>query len=748
MYSRSLWNGVSGVKSFSRAMQSVADNLANTNTVGYKSTRINFEDMLYDSFSSASNYDLQVGNGSLGSAQNMMVQGAFEDTENPLDLAINGNGFFMVQDPISEETIYYTRAGQFMVNDENYLVNSEGYLLQGYMATDGVPDTGAVTDLMIDTSMLPGIATSNVDYGINLNAEDETIFSQSVEIDPTNQNTYNAGLSFDVYDAEYNQREIQLYFQRVGATSTGAVWKVATYENQNGVAVANPAEPDNTFYMQFDGNGQLVGTSSTAAIDVSDIYISEQSFSGVGRPVSDRLGESLSFTANGLTQTYNTDTQLIFALPATAGAEVTIGTDTYTSAGTSTVEEAATELANAINSDSSRSYYAVDNGDGEIMLYSKGGGSLAVTAWDGVVNETNTSLNALVSDLNSGSSASGVIHLSDLAAAGSTITLDGTHTYTINAAASLENQATDLASQINANASYHAEAHGSDVYITHNLSGQDGNVSLATSDAAGNVVLSGATLTNGRDDSDTSGVTAETYENFDGTWSLRLLHNESGADATITLGTNTMGAGLGLDFNSFNHTDVAADGVPIEANEATQTFDFTFGYTALNEETNELESYTATQSIAVDFIPEDSTSTTMQAGGYSVFFVEGDGESSGYLTGVDVDRQGVINGLYNNGRIQVLGQLALATFVSPEDMVRHGDNLWQATEASGEPIVAVAGDDDSGMGLVYGGALELSTVDVAQEMVNMIEYQRAFQANSKSITTSDEILKVAINLKT
>ena len=748
MYSRSLWNGVSGIKSFSRAMQSVADNLANTNTVGYKSSRINFEDMLYDSVSSSTGYELQVGNGSLGNAQNMMIQGAFEDTENPLDLAINGSGFFMVQNPIDEETLYYTRAGQFMVNDESFLVNSEGYLLQGYMATGGVLDTGEVTDLMVDTSMLPGIATSNVDYGINLNAEDQTIFSQSVEIDPTNQNTYNAALSFDVYDAEYNQREIQLYFQRVGATSTGAVWKVATYENQGGVALANPPEPDNTFYMQFDGNGQLVGTSETAAIDVSDIYISDQSFSGVGRPVSDRLGESLSFTANGLTQTYNTETQLIFALPATAGAEVTIGTDTYTSAGTSTVEEAATELANAINSDPSRSYYAVDNGDGEIMLYSKGAGSLAVTAWDGVVNETNTSLNALVSDLNSGSSASGVIHLSDLAAAGSTITLDGTHTYTVNAAASLAAQATDLASQINANASYHAEAHGSDVYITHNISGQDGNVSLTTSDAAGNVVLSGATLTNGRDDSDTFGVTAETYENFDGTWSLRLLHNESGADATITLGTNTLGAGLGLDFNSFTQTDVAADGVPIEANEATQTFDFAFDYSALNEETNELETYTATQSIAVDFIPEDSTSTTMQGGNYSVFFVEGDGESSGYLTGVEVDRQGVINGLYDNGRIQVLGQLALATFVSPEDMVRQGDNLWQATEASGEPIVATAGDDETGMGLVYGGALEVSTVDVAQEMVNMIEYQRAFQANSKSITTSDEILKVAINLKT
>ena len=747
MYMRSLWNGVSGVKSFSAAMQSVADNLSNANTVGYKTTRATFEDLLYSNMASGAGDLLQVGNGSVAGYQNMMLQGSMEDTDNPLDMAISGNGFFILEDPLAEGNLMYSRAGQFIVNDESYLVNPEGFQLQGYTATNGVIDEGNLGDLLIDTSLLPGISTSNVDLGINLNAEDSTIFPQSMDIDPLDQTTYNTALSFNVYDADFNQREMRIYFQRVGATSTGAVWKAEVYENQGGVAVANPPEPNNAFYMQFDGDGQLVGTAQTAAIDQGDIWLSNESFTGVGNNVSDRAGETFSYTANGVTHDFHTSGSLYFTSPSSAGDQVTIGGDIYTSAGTASNEEAATELAAAINSNPSLSYYAMDDGNGGLTIHSKSGGAIDMSSSGGVIVDDDITMAALISDMNEGGVATGVVHLNDLSAAGSSVTLAGVHTFTINTAATLEDQAADLANDINLHPDYIAEAHGGSVYITYNELGLAGNVGLETSDAGGNVLLSGASLANGRDSSSETGVTVESYENVDGTWSMRLLHNETGADASITLGANTLGAGLGLDLSSFTQTGEAADGVPIEANEATQSFDFVFDYAAVDPDTGDITTSTTSQTVAVDFIPEGSTSTTMQAGSYSVFFVDGDGEGSGYLTSVEVDRYGVITGYYNNGRKQTMAQVALSTFVSPEDMQRYGDNLWKATAASGEPVVAAPGDTDTGMGLVFGGALEISTVDMAQEMVNMIEYQRAFQASSKAISTSDDILKVAINLK-
>ncbi|MGD8562893.1 MAG: flagellar hook-basal body complex protein, partial [Desulfarculaceae bacterium] len=102
----------------------------------------------------------------------------------------------------------------------------------------------------------------------------------------------------------------------------------------------------------------------------------------------------------------------------------------------------------------------------------------------------------------------------------------------------------------------------------------------------------------------------------------------------------------------------------------------------------------------------------------------------------------------SNGHEQPLAAVALTDFMSPEELQRWGDTLWAATEAAGEPQVGVAGDEELALGTIESFALETSTVDVAQEMVNLINYQRSFQANGKSISTSDEMLKTAINMKT
>ncbi|MFO0592289.1 MAG: flagellar hook protein FlgE [Polyangiaceae bacterium] len=122
-----------------------------------------------------------------------------------------------------------------------------------------------------------------------------------------------------------------------------------------------------------------------------------------------------------------------------------------------------------------------------------------------------------------------------------------------------------------------------------------------------------------------------------------------------------------------------------------------------------------------------------------------DGYASGALSGIQVDPSGVVNGVYTNGQKIAVAQLAIAKFASNEGLGRMGHNLWARTRESGEPLLGAAGT--GGRASVSSGALEQSNVDIAQQFVDMISHQRAFQANSKTITTADEMLQNIVELK-
>ncbi len=157
------------------------------------------------------------------------------------------------------------------------------------------------------------------------------------------------------------------------------------------------------------------------------------------------------------------------------------------------------------------------------------------------------------------------------------------------------------------------------------------------------------------------------------------------------------------------------------------------------------------QLISFDFgtsIAQGGTGTdgTTQYGTTSgVSMLTQDGYSSGTLQRISIDADGVISGIFSNGRDLTIGQVLLANFASPVGLTSAGNNLYQETYDSGQPLVGAAGS--SGRGTIQSSTLELSNVDIAQEFVNMITAQRGFQANSKIITTTDEILAELVNLK-
>jgi flagellar hook protein FlgE len=121
------------------------------------------------------------------------------------------------------------------------------------------------------------------------------------------------------------------------------------------------------------------------------------------------------------------------------------------------------------------------------------------------------------------------------------------------------------------------------------------------------------------------------------------------------------------------------------------------------------------------------------------------GNIDGTLESYSISQTGEINGIFSNGEVRLLGQIALAAFNNPGGLSKAGDSLFQATNNSGNPQVGLAGI--GGRGTMTGSALEMSNVDLAEEFAEMIVTQRGFQANTRMITTSDEILQELVNLK-
>lgn len=176
-----LFTGTSGLRALGHGMSVVGDNVANLNTTAFKGSRISFSDIMAQSINTAAGSG-QLGRGAtLQALYPIFTQGSFESTANPTDLAIAGNGFFILADPRTTGNVFYTRDGQFMIDKNGYLVNAAGLRVQGWRIDEDTGDiTGAITDIRIDRSS-PPVKTSLIDVITNLNAEIE----RNVTIDTT-----------------------------------------------------------------------------------------------------------------------------------------------------------------------------------------------------------------------------------------------------------------------------------------------------------------------------------------------------------------------------------------------------------------------------------------------------------------------------------------------------------------------------------------------------------------------------------
>ena len=254
--SSALYSGVSGLNANANAMSVLGDNLANANTVGFKSSRTIFGDLL-SSQVSGSGGTSQVGRGvGLSTVDTIFSQGTFENTETNTDLAIEGSGFFIVSDPSTgNASNNFTRAGAFRFDAEGFLVNPEGYNIMGYqLDTDG-NTVGDLTPIWANTqSFTPAGPTANINLNTNLDSDSTTIAGGFLVADPAGTSSY--ATSIQVFDSLGSTHLMTTYFTKTAAQEWD--WNTVVDGGEVTGGASGVLEVVGNGSLGFDASGDLI----------------------------------------------------------------------------------------------------------------------------------------------------------------------------------------------------------------------------------------------------------------------------------------------------------------------------------------------------------------------------------------------------------------------------------------------------------------------------------------------------------
>ena len=276
---RSLYSGVSGMQNHQTRLDVIGNNVANVNTTGFKRGRVNFQDMISQQLSGAARPTTEVGGVNpkevgLGvmtaSIDTIFTQGNLQSTGVSTDVAIQGNGFFILK---NGEESFYTRAGAFGLDSEGTLVNpANGMRVQGWMAEElngemVLNTAGSTEDIIIPVGTKdPAKATQNVNFACNLNKNTPEILEGASPADIA-KGTWSTEQK--IYDSFGNQHMLNVSFTRVVGNPNQ--WEVTVNVNPNGetptetrVGLGTTDGTENTFLVNFDNNGTLLSVMDSA----------------------------------------------------------------------------------------------------------------------------------------------------------------------------------------------------------------------------------------------------------------------------------------------------------------------------------------------------------------------------------------------------------------------------------------------------------------------------------------------------
>ncbi|MBW7956326.1 MAG: flagellar hook protein FlgE [Deltaproteobacteria bacterium] len=306
-----LYTGISGLNANMSNLSVIGNNISNVNTVGFKGSRVTFGDVLSQTLSGGGGTN-QIGLGVvMSSIQKVFTQGAFESTGNALDLAISGNGFYMVNDPVLD-TRYYTRAGQFSTDKEGFIVNPEGMRLQGYMADAAGTFQNAISDIQLATRVITPSATTSALLNANLDSNAPItgfVFTTGV----------NDEITFDIGGTAYTRSLV---------TDGGLISGTAATADQVNAAiraVLQGAASGNTYTVSYDDQTGMFSIANdagnTGTLDFDMVSSSAASLLGfTSNPGAPLAADGSSYTsdqAGGAFDLANAGNTSNFSVPLT-----------------------------------------------------------------------------------------------------------------------------------------------------------------------------------------------------------------------------------------------------------------------------------------------------------------------------------------------------------------------------------------------------------------------------------------------
>jgi flagellar hook protein FlgE len=260
----SFQQGLSGLNASAKHLDTIGNNVANANTVGFKQSQAQFADLYATSL--AGSGAVQVGTGvKISGVAQQFTQGNITNTSNPMDHAISGQGFFRMVD--QNGAILYSRNGQFQLDKNGFIVNNQGHMVSGYAAVNGVITAAQPAPIQISAADLTPTATANVSVGLNLDAR--MALPTITPFDPADPQSYNSSTSLTVYDSQGASHVATLYFAKTGVNT----WDSYLTVDGNQVPVAGTA----LSAMTFNTNGVLLSPA---------LPVASASFNPVPAPIS------------------------------------------------------------------------------------------------------------------------------------------------------------------------------------------------------------------------------------------------------------------------------------------------------------------------------------------------------------------------------------------------------------------------------------------------------------------------------
>lgn len=242
--------GLSGLNAASKALEVIGNNVSNANTVGFKQSRAEFSDVFAASLSGAGTTQIGIGT-KISDVAQQFTQGNITATNNTLDVAINGAGFFRLS---NNGAVTYTRNGQFQMDKNGYIVTSDGKRLMGNSA-DNLNGSSPV-EIQIDTSDLQPVASSKISGTLNLNSASANIDQTVTPFSSTDPTSYTNSTAITVYDNLGNSHNVQNYYVKTAANT----WSVYTTVDGSDVT------PTPTPSMVFNAGGYDSTNSSIPAV--------------------------------------------------------------------------------------------------------------------------------------------------------------------------------------------------------------------------------------------------------------------------------------------------------------------------------------------------------------------------------------------------------------------------------------------------------------------------------------------------